>query len=315
MMEKYKILIIGLGSIGHRHVKNIAKYIEMNGKVGEIDAFRSGKSDVSEADSTEYINRVYYDIEKLPDDYDAIFITNPTDMHYATLNAVIEKGRYFFIEKPVFAIQDLDKPILFTSGNDRTYVACPLRYSEVIKYIKEYVTKEKVIHARAICSTYLPDWRPKVDYRKTYSAHSKRGGGVSIDLIHEWDYLHYLFGMPVDVKSITGKVSNLDIDSDDIALYIAKYTDMTLELHLNYFGRDHIRKIEVYANNEVITGDIIAGSVVSQPSGKSIEFHQNVNSIYEREIENFFEIVEGRIASSNTIKSAIDIMHISMEGR
>ena len=44
----------------------------------------------------------------------------------------------------------------------------------------------------------------------TYSAHKDMGGGVSIDLIHEWDYLTYLFGMPSEIYSILDKVSDLE---------------------------------------------------------------------------------------------------------
>ena len=53
-----------------------------------------------------------------------------------------------------------------------------------------------VYSARVLCSSYLPGWRPGVDYRTVYSAHKDMGGGVTIDLIHEWDYLVELFGKP-----------------------------------------------------------------------------------------------------------------------
>ena len=65
------------------------------------------------------------------------------------------------------------------------YVACPLRYNAVIQYIKDNIDLQDVISVRSISSSYLPDWRPGVDYRKTYSAKKELGGGVSIDLIHE----------------------------------------------------------------------------------------------------------------------------------
>ena len=72
--------------------------------------------------------------------------------------------------------------------------------------------------ARVICSSYLPDWRPGVDYRTVYSAHKALGGGVTIDLIHEWDYLVDLFGVPQKLYNFKGTYSDLEIDSDDLSV-------------------------------------------------------------------------------------------------
>ena len=76
---------------------------------------------------------------------------------------------------------------------------------------------------RAMCSSYLPEWRPGVDWKKCYSAHADMGGGVDIDLIHEWDYLTYLFGFPHNVYSIRGQFSDVTADSCDNAIYIGEY--------------------------------------------------------------------------------------------
>ena len=100
-----------------------------------------------------------------------------------------------------------------------------------MQYVKANIIPDDVICVRAMSSSYLPDWRPGQDYRKTYSAHKDLGGGVSIDLIHEWDYLTYLFGWPKKVHSFIGKKSNLEIDSDDYAIYIAEFEKMIAELH------------------------------------------------------------------------------------
>lgn len=65
-----------------------------------------------------------------------------------------------------------------------------------------------------------------------YSAHKALGGGVTIDLIHEWDYLVDLFGVPETICNIRGKYSDLEIDSDDLSIYIAQYPTLLAEVHL-----------------------------------------------------------------------------------
>lgn len=76
-----------------------------------------------------------------------------------------------------------------------------------------------------------------MDYRTVYSAHKDMGGGVTIDLIHEWDYLVELFGKPEKMYNFKGTYSHLEIDSDDLSVYIAQYPTLLCEVHLDYFGR------------------------------------------------------------------------------
>lgn len=82
-----------------------------------------------------------------------------------------------------------------------------------------------------------------------YSAHKALGGGVTIDLIHEWDYLVDLFGVPETICNIHGKYSDLEIDSDDLSIYIAQYPTLLAEVHLDYFGRTYRRSIELFCKD------------------------------------------------------------------
>jgi len=312
MSRSYRICVAGLGSIGCRHIRNIADYCKRNGAGVSIDVFRSGKGGKIDADISALIDREVFDPIELTDHYDAVFITNPTSLHYDTLHLFKDKSRAFFIEKPVFGISDLARPIPPVPDPAMAYVACPLRYSDVIKYLKERVDPSKVIHIRAICSSYLPDWRPGIDYRQTYSARKELGGGVTIDLIHEWDYLHWLFGKPSEVKMISDKVSALETDSEDIAMYIARYEDKTLELHLDYFGREPVRKVTLYTNDGSVTADILNEKIERFPSGEILAFDADRNMIYEREMATFFDIVEKRANNPNTIENAVAVMGTAM---
>jgi CMP-N,N'-diacetyllegionaminic acid synthase len=73
---------------------------------------------------------------------------------------------------------------------------------------------EKILNINIFCGSNLPDWK-KTDYSKSYSASKKLGGGVLLDLSHEIDYLHWIFGDLNILYSYNKKISNLDIDCDD----------------------------------------------------------------------------------------------------
>lgn len=93
------------------------------------------------------------------------------------------------------------------------------------------------------------------------------GGGVAIDLVHEWDYLTWLMGFPQEVRYFGGTYSALEIDSDDLAVYMGRYSNRIVELHLDYFGRRSQRTLELFTAGEVITLDLLAGTVSSASGG------------------------------------------------
>lgn len=314
MMNHYKIAIVGLGSIGSRHLLNTSRILTEKKISYSIDLIRRNKSKDMSEELNQLIDNVYYAYEEVPNDYDVIFITNPTHLHYQTIKSYIPKTKNMFIEKPVFDDINLSIENLILKDNGIYYVACPLRYTDVIQYVKNEIDLSKIYSARVICSSYLPDWRPSVDYRNTYSAHIDEGGGVSIDLIHEWDYIQYLFGEPEKVHNLRGKFSNLEIDSDDLSLYIAKYENMMVEVHLDYFGRRTIREIQLFTDEDTIVADIANSEIRYLNSGKSLSFKESRNDFQRKEISHFFDVIEGKEENQNDIKTAMRTLKIAKEG-
>ena len=306
-MDDLKVCFVGIGSIAKRHISNIKNHL--NEYNCQIDAFRSSDKPLTD-DISEYITNEYNSYEDVPKDYDAIFITNPTRFHYDTLKLFKDNSNNFFIEKPIVDFNDLNKN--FDDFKSKTcYVACPLRHGNVIKYIKENIDLNDVNGVRSICSTYLPEWHPNEDYRKSYSSKKELGGGVSIDLIHEWDYLTYLFGMPDEVYSILDKVSDLEIDTEDIAIYIAKYQNMLLELHLDYFGRFSIRELMIFKKDETIIGDIYNNKIMFKNSNEIIDFNEERNDYQIEELKYFFNLIFNKIDNINDIDNALSVMRLT----
>ncbi len=311
-MNHYKIAFCGLGSIAKRHIKNIKAVLSRRRETFELDIYRySINSDLPD-DIASLVDNVFILGDNVNNkQYDAVFITNPTSVHYNTLLKFCNHTKAFFIEKPIFDTTAIDTGIFKLLQDKVCYVACPLRYSTALQYVKQYVDYKKAIAVRAISSSYLPDWRPGKDYRACYSAHRDMGGGVGIDLIHEWDYLTWLFGMPTQCHSIQGKISDLDISSDDIAIYIARNNQTSFEVHLDYFGRSVIRECEIYLPNETICCDIKSGQINYLNSGEIVQLRGERNDYQIREIEHFFKIINYEILNDSTAEHAFQVLKIA----
>jgi predicted dehydrogenase len=140
------------------------------------------------------------------------------------------------------------------------------------------------------------------------------GGGVTRDLIHEWDYCIDIFGKPKRVYGLRGHLSNLEIDSDDVSVYIADYDDMILEIHLDYIGRRTERKMELYTDDSRIEVDLIKNTVTAyRADNVTNKYILKDNDFYVDELEHFFDCVEGKCDNNNTIEKAYETLKIALQ--
>ena len=310
-MKVLNVCFVGVGSIAKRHIRNIKTVCNHGNMQVYIDVVRRSGS-MNDELSVSGVRSVFNDIPETGIKYDAVFITNPTVFHIDTLKKYHHIGKNFFIEKPVSMVSQIKmaEDMVYRDGTIY-YVACPLRYSAVIQYIKNNIAINEVISIRSISSSYLPEWRAGTDYRNTYSACNDLGGGADIDLIHEWDYITYLFGIPDYVKCMYGKKSGLEINSRDFAIYIAEYKDKIAELHLDYFGRSTIREIMVLTKEDTIIGDLVKNQIVYLKKGKKILFNEERDDYQKRELDFFIDMIEGKISNDNNILNAVKILKLT----
>lgn len=302
-----KVLFVGIGSIGTRHLKNLHSVAAERNIPLDVTAWRSSDRRLPE-ETAQLIDR---QISALDDTvYDLAFITNPTTLHYGALESLKGKSKFFFIEKPIFedCIYDLSR-----LGLDETnaYVACPMRYCGAYMKLKEVLKDKKAFSVRIICSSYLPGWRPNIDYRKNYSAIRALGGGVTIDLIHELDYMTDLFGFPRESYNFKGTYSDLEIDSDDLSVYIARYPDKLCEVHLDYFGRQYRRTCEVFVSEGTIEAEFGVGSV-KMPDGSVIDCAEEANMRFVREMRNVLDIMDGKAKNINPPAKANKVLALTL---
>ena len=228
-----KALLIGYGSIGKRHEDVLLKF----DTIKKIDIVTKQTLE----DKTTYPS--LSDVPHL-DIYDYFIIASETNKHYEQLKYLESKvwGKLIFCEKPLFETNK----VLHVERN-RVFIGYVLRFHPLLQKLKNLINKEKVISVHVSCGQYLPTWRPNIDYKSSYSAKKAEGGGVLLDLSHEIDYVQWLFGKIKELKSYQLKVSDLEIDTDDLTTLIGKTEDETIvNISIDYISKITHRKMLVH---------------------------------------------------------------------
>lgn len=301
-----RFLFIGLGSIATKHIEDVCDIAKKQNIDIEIDILRRKISDLP-VKIASFVSRQITELDDTM--YDSIFITNPTVLHYETLCKVKDKGKFYFIEKPIFNVTNVNLKSIGIS-EENSYVAAPMRHTKVYKELKTIVNSHKIFSARIICSSYLPEWRPNSDYRQIYSAIRALGGGVTLDLIHEIDYMVGLFGFPEEIYNLRGKYSNLEIDSDDLSIYIAKYKTLLCEVHLDYFGKKYRRTCEIFTEVGTFIADFGAESITC-PDGTKISCLESERDIYS-EMRYYLNFISGKEKNLNPPELGVKVLKYSL---
>ena len=255
-----KALIIGSGSIGRRHIHNLKAICENV----EIALLRDGGRE----DDFSCLNRmqVFGTLEDaLVWEPTLALIATPSDRHYDHLPMLLDRNVPTFVEKPVVvegvqldALERRDAAIL-----PATQVGCVLRFMGSVQRLRSWIEDGQLgtlIRARLECGQYLPSWRPGSDYRTSYSADRKRGGGVLFDLVHEIDLAVYLFGASRIDYAFADKRSSLDVKSEDVAsLHLSGNCGVPISIGLDYAARRKVRNIEIVGDQGSARLDFVEG--------------------------------------------------------
>ena len=303
-----KVLIVGYGSIAKKHIEALKSFpFDF-----EFYALRS-KSDAKEIKGI----ISFYSWEELNVQLDFIIVSNPTINHYEAIDQALKLNTPLFIEKPVLhslagANKLLEK---ISKAGTKTYVACNLRFHACIEYAKSIVDSKKwgkVQEVNVYCGSYLPDWRPGQDFRTAYSANKSMGGGVHLDLIHELDYLYWMFGMPISTTSLLRNSSSLGIDAIDYANYTLQYEGFVTQVVLNYFRKDAKRTLEIVSENGTIEIDLLSNEV---RENKEITLSLNENgflSTYQSQMSYFIYEVLEKGKEMNSFAEALNVLKICL---
>ena len=229
------VLIIGYGSAGKRH----SKILSLSKKINKIYILTNQR--------IKPYSKLYF-IKKIDNlNPDIIVIANETYKHYSVCKFLEKKfnNKIILCEKPLF-----NKFLKFTPKKNKFFITYNFRFNKCLQYIKKKVNLDKVFYIEAESSSYLPNWRKGIDYKKNYSAFAAKGGGVLLDMSHEIDYINWLFKSFKITKIYKNRISKLNILSEDIALIFGSIKKNSLvKIKLTYFNKLPKRSLTICSNN------------------------------------------------------------------
>jgi len=278
---KENILVVGLGSIGTRHVTNLETlgYLNINivNRTGEtVKGFERFKFYPSINNACSEKN------------FDAVIIATPTANHITNLLEALDNNiENIYLEKPIsHSLDNLEKiEKLIEDRKVNLVVGYDLHFDPGLALTKHYIETGKIGKVLSFVvevGQYLPDWRPEVDYRKTMSAHKSKGGGVMLDLIHEFDYVDWLVGPVKSIAGRKGRISNLDINTEDVSVNLIETCAGALgTIHLDYLQFELCRTCKIIGNYGVVVWDY-GSSVVKFMSHQDKSWVISDFSSYER---------------------------------
>lgn len=317
-----RFVVVGYGSIGARHLKNL-RTLFPDAQIALL------RRPVSAPRHIMGVDHVFTDMtQAINYAPDAAVIACPAPWHMPTAIRLARAGVHLFIEKPI-AMDCSSARALIAECNSRSLVISvgyDLRFDPMLVKFRDLINAGAigdVYSVRIEVGQYLPDWRPNTDYRQGVSAKAELGGGVLLELSHEFDYLQWIFGVPTRVMSLGGRSGQLDIDVEDIAEIIIEYgqTGPWASIHLDMLQQKPYRQCRVVGTLGSIVWDGIARRVelseskYSAPLVLQNEAEANGNMAYLAELKNFVSSIKGQEVPACNGEDAIKALAIALAAR
>lgn len=312
-MTSADVLVLGAGSIGRRHARNLAA-------AGAAVALADPVSVATTADPPDGVTYIDWDAAD-PAAFAGVVVASPTVHHLDQAEAAAASGARVLVEKPLATTTRLAATLC--AVNEQVRVGFNLRFhAPVLQLVALVHAGEvgRVLSARLWFGYHLPSWRPGTDYRQTYSARADLGGGILLDAIHELDMAVWLLGpdLTVDAARIA-QVGDLDLDVEDTVRALLHTPDgAPVDIALDYLSRDYRRGIEVIGSKAtvrldwargVLEVDNGAGRVTTNPAAVSVD------RSYEAEAEAFLGWLGGADDLPVDVETALASLRLADEIR
>jgi len=315
------ILIVGLGSVGRRHLANLRA-------LGwtDIRVLRSSLATLPDMDlqGVPVSTRLEEALDPAPL---AVIVAAPTALHLPMALAAARAGAHLLIEKPVsHNIEGLDALSAEVSQRRlQVLVGYQFRFHPALQQMKTWIEAGAigdVVSAQVHWGEYLPDMHPWEDYRGGYAARADLGGGVLLTLCHPFDYLRWLLGEIDSVAAVAARRNPLGVAVETCAeVSLGFASGASGHVHLNFIQQPAEHRITIVGTRGTVAWNqadhaarlFTAASGRWQVSPPPVGFERN--SMFLDEMRHFLACITGEDNSRCALADGIASLLVVNEAR
>lgn len=314
-----RILIVGYGSIGERHLRIARKYLPS----ADIRVLTQRYSD----DILKYANGHFKEVQDACNfSPQASIIANPAPFHIKIATSLVIVGSHILVEKPLAErVSECDHLLSVAENHNKVVqIGYNLRFDDSLVEFRRLV-KSRVMGSIYCVSCeagqYLPSWRPERDYRNTVSANREMGGGVLLELSHEIDYLRWIFGEIDWVSGYIDKQSVLEVDVEDIAHLMLRFRkdgcgyQTVGKLSLDFIRQDKVRVCTAICEKGSLRWDGITKRVEQWDLDRELwtiffQSMQKRDDTYRLQFIDFLNCIQNKTAPKISGQDGVEVLKI-----
>jgi predicted dehydrogenase len=311
------ILVVGGGSVGKRHARNLSS---LGCAISCVDPRGDRLEEVQE--ELQLQNSFTSLGAALADNFDfrGVVIGSPTSLHVEQATAAVERGLPVLVEKPLSTDIDSGRRLadVLTAASGNLLLGYTWRWWPPLLRVRELLDQGRignVLHVSFLMSAHLADWHPWERYQDFFMAKRSLGGGALLDESHWIDLMVWFFGMPSELTARVERISRLEIETDDNVDILVRYAEgPRVSIHLDLFGRPHEKSIRFVGEDGTIVWSESPNQIrmsSEMAGGWDIEnFTAERNDMFLGVDREFLDVAEGKRAPSCGIDDGLRVLEI-----
>jgi predicted dehydrogenase len=312
----HRVLIVGAGSIGERHLRCFLATGRAKAGLVEINP------ELRESIGRRYsVEETYADLDRaIADRWDAAVIATPAPLHVPMARRMVEAGAHVLIEKPLSVelagVAELDQAV--RDHRVTAAVAYVYRAAPPLTAMREAIQQGRFGRPLQVVATSgqnFPTYRPA--YADTYYARRESGGGAVQDaLTHVLNAGEWLVGPVTRVLADAAHLALPGVSVEDTVHVLARHGDVLGCYSLNQHQAPNETSLTVICQEGTAQWQAHAGRWrwMAQPGGVWQDEPSPTlerDELFRRQADAFLDAIEGRRPPLCTLDEGVQTLRVN----